>query len=96
MELTHGLYRAKIDSDRRRRQEFAEEVYRDLVVYPIGVEIAQLAGRIEGEQMARGISIAFQDLLIGATALKLGFDLVTLNIRHFEKIPDLKIVSPFS
>ncbi len=31
--------------------------------------------------MAEGISIAFQDLLIGATALHIGFDIVTLNVR---------------
>ena len=95
VELAHGLYRAKTESDRVRRKDFVEDVYHDLLVYPIGIEIAQLAGRIEGEQMAQGISIAFQDLLIGATALNLGFELATLNIRHFQKIPDLKIVSPF-
>jgi len=31
--------------------------------------------------------------LIGATALHLGFDLVTLNTRHFQLIPGLKVVS---
>jgi predicted nucleic acid-binding protein len=42
-----------------------------MLVHPITVEVAELAGRIEGEQAARGISIAFQDLLIGTTALHL-------------------------
>jgi len=59
VELAHGLYRAKTESDRVRRKDFVEDVYHDLLVYPIGIEIAQLAGRIEGEQMAQGISIAF-------------------------------------
>jgi predicted nucleic acid-binding protein len=35
-------------------------------------------------------------LAIGVTALHLGFDVATLNIRHFQKIPGLKIVSPLS
>jgi predicted nucleic acid-binding protein len=35
----------------------------------------------------------FADLIIGATALHLGFDIVTLNVRHFEAIPGLKIVA---
>jgi tRNA(fMet)-specific endonuclease VapC len=43
--------------------------------------------------MMQGISIAFQDLLIGATALHLGFDVVTLNVRHFQKIPGLSVLS---
>ena len=93
VELTHGIYRAKTEADRARRRAFAEEVYRDMIVHPVSVEIAQLAGQIEGEQMAQGVSIAFQDLLIGATALHLGFDLVTLNTRHFQLIPGLKVVS---
>src|SRR5271167_1701849 len=82
VELTHGIYRARTEADRARRQAFAEEIYRDMIVHPVNIEIAKLAGQIEGEQMARGVTIAFQDLLIGATALHLGFDLVTLNLRH--------------
>ncbi len=96
LELTHGIYRATTAAHRARRQAFAEEVYRDMVVHPVSMEIAQLAGRIEAEQMAEGIVIAFQDLLIGATALHVGFDVATLNIRHFQNIPGLKIVSPIS
>lgn len=96
VELTHGIHRAKTEAHYARRRAFAEEVYRDMVVHPVSFEIAQLAGRIEAQQLARGISIAFQDLLIGATALHLGFDVATLNVRHFQKIPGLKIVSPTS
>jgi len=38
-------------------------------VHPVTLEIAELAGRIEGEQAARAVSIAFEDLLIGVKAL---------------------------
>jgi predicted nucleic acid-binding protein len=31
-------------------------------------------------------------LLIAATALQLGFGVVTGNVRHFEQIPRLKVV----
>ena len=53
--------------------------------------IAFLAGRIDGEQQHRGIKIPFQDLLIGATALHLGFTVVTGNPRHFRMIPELVV-----
>jgi len=56
VELTHGIYRAKADSDRLRRRAFAEEVSRDLVVYPVTLEIAVRAGQLEGEQMSRGVT----------------------------------------
>jgi tRNA(fMet)-specific endonuclease VapC len=91
VELTHGIYRAKSDADRERRRAFSEELRRDVVVHPVTVEIAELAGRIEGERAARGIAIAFEDLLIGATALYLGYGVATLNVRDFQKIPTLSV-----
>ncbi len=93
VELTHGIYRAKSDSDRERRRVFAEGAFHDLIVHPVTLEIAQLAGRIEGEQASQGNSIAFEDLVIGATALHLGFDVATLNVRHFQLIPGLKVIT---
>jgi predicted nucleic acid-binding protein len=61
-------------------------------VHPITVAIARRIGRIEGEQAALGVAIAFEDLAIGVTALELGFDIATLNIRHFRVIPDLNVM----
>jgi len=69
-----------------------EELTRDMIVHPVSLAIAQLAGRIEGEQAARGISIDFADLVIGSTALHLGFDVATANVKHFQVIPGLNVV----
>lgn len=93
VELTHGIYRARTAAESNRRRIFAENVFRDLIVYPVTLQIAQLAGQIEGEQAARGIRIGFEDLVIGATAMHLDFDVATLNVKHFEKIPGLRIVA---
>ena len=92
LELTHGIYRAKTSTDRDRRRAFSEELRRDIIVHPVTVEIAELAGRIEGEQGALGISIAFEDLLIGATALHIGFGVLTQNVGHFQVIPGLPVL----
>jgi predicted nucleic acid-binding protein len=92
VELTHGIYRAKTEADRERRRLFTDELCRDVAVHPVTLEVAQLAGKIEGEQAARGISIAFEDLLIGSTALDLGYSVATLNARHFRLIPGLSVV----
>jgi tRNA(fMet)-specific endonuclease VapC len=94
VELTHGIYRARTDADRERRRAFTQELRRDVAVIPVTAEIAELAGRIEGEQAARGISIAFEDLLIGATALHMNYAVVTLNVRHFQLIPGLTVKQP--
>ena len=42
--------------------------------------------------MARGTGIDFPDLIIGTTALHLGFGVVTLNAKHFKAIPGLFVV----
>jgi tRNA(fMet)-specific endonuclease VapC len=93
VEFTHGISRAKLDKDRDRRTVFTSEICRDMIIHPMTREIAQLAGRIEGEQANRGNVIAFQDLVIGSTALFLGFDVLTLNVRHFQRIPSLRVLT---
>jgi predicted nucleic acid-binding protein len=90
-ELVHGAYRAKSPSVRDRRLEFIDRLTRDVPVYPVTLEIARVAGRIEGENAARGVVIGFEDLLIGATALQLGYAVATLNVRDFARIPGLQV-----
>jgi predicted nucleic acid-binding protein len=92
VELTHGIQRARDEDRRRRRQAFVDELERDVPVYPVTVETAKIAGRIEGEQADQGVKVAFEDLLIAATALQLGFGVATTNLRHFQLIPGLTVV----
>jgi predicted nucleic acid-binding protein len=33
------------------------------------------------------------DLLIGATAVEIGYSVVTANVRHFKLIPGLNVIS---
>jgi tRNA(fMet)-specific endonuclease VapC len=91
-ELMHGAYRANDEARKRRRLAFIDRLSSDVPVHPVTVEIARRVGRIEGEQAAQGIVIAFEDLAIGVTALHLGFDVATLNVRHFQRIPGLHVV----
>jgi tRNA(fMet)-specific endonuclease VapC len=92
VELIHGIHRAKSQSDAIRRRGFVEELCQAVPVEPVTLEIARIAGRIEGEQAAKGIVIALPDLLIGVTALHLGYSVATLNLRHFQSIPGLAVV----
>lgn len=90
-ELVHGAYRTKTQAQKERRLEFIERLSSDVPVYPVTLDIARLAGRIEGEQEAMGVQLAFEDLLIGATALHLGYAVATLNLRHFHRISSLPV-----
>lgn len=91
-EIIHGLYRAKTQAIRLQRQSFLDELLADLTVYPYTRDAAMLAGKVDGEQRSKGVVIPFSDLLIGATALSLGFSVLTANLRHFQKIPSLSVM----
>lgn len=91
-ELVHGAYRTKIQVQQQRRLEFIERLSNDVPVHPVTLTIARLAGRIEGQQEAIGVHLAFEDLLIGTTALHLGYEVATLNLRDFQKIPGLSLI----
>jgi predicted nucleic acid-binding protein len=91
-ELVDGLYRAPTPEMRARRESFLNELLADLTVYPYTKETALLAGKLDAEQQNRGVVIPFADLLIGATALALSYSVLTVNVRHFERIPGLLVV----
>jgi predicted nucleic acid-binding protein len=42
---------------------------------------------------SNGVVIPFADLLIGATALQLGYAICTRNVRHFRLIPGLEVIA---
>lgn len=92
-ELVHGIYRAQTPEQRQHRQSFISDVMRDFTIYPYTRDTALVAGRIDGEQQAKGVTIPFDDLLIGATALSLGFAVLTVNLRHYRLIPGLNVVT---
>lgn len=91
-ELIHGLHRANTPALRLRRQAFLDELLADMVVYPYTREAALVAGRVDAEQRSRGVVIPYPDLLIGATALTLGFSVLTANLRHFQQLPGLSVL----
>ena len=92
-ELMHGAYRAQDESRKQRRLRFLDRLCAEIPVYPVNLVIARAMGRMEGELAARGVSVSFEDLAIGVTALSLGFDVATANVRHFRSIPGLKVAA---
>ncbi len=60
-------------------------------MYPLTPEIAIRTGKIDGDQQSQGVKIPLPDLLIGATALHLGYAVVTEDLRHFRLIPELDV-----
>jgi len=92
MELEHGIWRARDTAQAERRQRFLDNVFAAVPAYPLTFEIARRAGRIEGESRQRGVTIPFQDAVIGVTAPGFDYAVATANIRHFQLIPGLAVV----
>jgi tRNA(fMet)-specific endonuclease VapC len=93
MELSHGVERADTPRRAELRKQFLDQVISVLDVQPVTEEIALRSGHLSGELMRSGVQIATADLLIGVTALHLQYSLVTRNLRHFDRVPGLTLIS---
>jgi predicted nucleic acid-binding protein len=91
LELAHGIIRADTPQRRFNRQQFLDDILVGMPVHLVTVPIALRAGQIDGRLQARGTRVALADLLIGSTALELGYSVATSNVRHFELISDLVV-----
>jgi predicted nucleic acid-binding protein len=91
-EIGHGIYRANTPELRQRRRAFLDELKATVPVHPVTEVTAEIAARVGGEQAAKGINLPLADLLIGASALELGYAVGTSNLRDFGRIPGLRII----
>lgn len=75
-------------SDRKRAIEKLGQVVgvtQDMILKAMEIDI---------DLHRRGMAIPFSDILVAATALVLGAELVTLDRRHYTRIPELRIYIP--
>lgn len=70
-----------------------ERLYKPYPVLPWTIEIAWLYGDIYRHLASKGALIGANDMWIAATALSVGYRLVTNNIDEFRRIPDLTLES---
>jgi len=94
LELAHGAARADTAARRTNRERFIQELLAGLPIHPITTAIVLRAGQIDGTNQAKGIRLPLSDLLIGVTALELDYAVMTANLRHFQMVPGLRVVSP--
>ena len=90
-ELLHGVHRADSTKRRLKRSAYVEKVIELFPIYHFEISIARIYAELWSDLSKRGIQIGAHDLIIGSTALSLGFSVATCNKRHFERIEGLKI-----
>lgn len=76
-----------------KRRAHLEEKLRNYIVIPYDYEIARCYARIAVERKHNGKSIDLHDAWIAACAIRHGIPLVTHNVKDFEGISFLKIIT---
>ncbi len=93
-KLLHGVHRADSSVRRLKRSAYVEKVIELFPVYPFEISAARIYAALWASLREKGIQIGVHDLMIGSTALSLGFSLATFNKKHFDKIEGLRIETP--
>lgn len=90
-ELLHGVERADTQTRKIKRQAFVEKVIDLFPVLPFDVTTARIYARLWASLASKGITVGSHDLMIAATALSMGYTIVTANMRDFGKIKGLSV-----
>jgi predicted nucleic acid-binding protein len=88
-ELYWGAYRSPARA--RHLRNIDERVVPLLQVVAYGVDAARRFGELKASLETQGTPLADADLQIAAIALTGDHELVTGNVRHFSRIPGLRI-----
>ena len=91
-ELLHGVHRADSDERRSNREAFVETLLSRLPVIAFDLVAARTHARLWAQLAARGVTIGAHDLLIAATAIARGLDVVTRDERSFSRIQGLSLI----
>jgi tRNA(fMet)-specific endonuclease VapC len=91
-ELLHGVHRAT-PHYRARREAFVEAVIAAFPPLPFELLTARAHARIWAELAAAGQGTGAHDRIVAATAVAAGWRIGTANLRHFDRIAGLDVVS---
>lgn len=88
-ELFRGAFRSP--ARERHLANIRQRVLPAVTVLPYDVAVAEVCGLLSAELEETGQSLADADLQIAATAVYHDLELVSGNLRHFARIPRLRV-----
>jgi predicted nucleic acid-binding protein len=88
-ELYQGAFRSSAVA--RHLENVEKRVLPAVTVLPYDVAVARVYGQIRAHLESTGRPLADADLQIAATALRHELELVTGNVKHFERVPGLRV-----
>jgi predicted nucleic acid-binding protein len=87
-ELYRGAFRSP--AGERHLVNIRQRVLPAVTVLPYDVAVAEVCGFLSAQLEASGQALADADLQIAATAVYHNLELVSGNLRHFSRIPQLR------
>ncbi|HXJ19552.1 MAG TPA: PIN domain-containing protein [Polyangia bacterium] len=90
-ELLHGVHRASTEK-RAVREAFVENALQTFPILAFDEPAARIFASIDAPLSAAGNRLPVEDLMIAATALANGHEVVTRDLRSFPRVPGLKWV----
>ncbi|HEY1244976.1 MAG TPA: PIN domain-containing protein, partial [Hyphomicrobiaceae bacterium] len=88
-ELLHGMWRADSAERRARREALIEAILATIPIVPFDLPVARIHAELWAQLTMTGRMIGAHDLIIAATALTHGYDILSENIREFGRVPGL-------
>jgi predicted nucleic acid-binding protein len=88
-EINEGTFRSSAVA--RHLENIEERVLPAVTVLSYDVAAARVCGQVRAQLEIAGRPLADADLQIAATALLHDLELVTGNLKHFERVPGLRI-----
>ena len=85
-ELLVGVHLANTEQRRARRSAFVEAVFGLFRPLPFDLEVARVHAHLVSA-LGRGVTLGALDLIIGATAIRHGFPVLTTNAADFRRMP---------
>ncbi len=88
-ELYHGAYRSAARD--RHLTNIEERILPAVTILPYDAAVAKIFGQLRADLEHAGTRLDDADLQIASTALYHDLELVTGNVRHFGRVPGLRV-----
>mgnify|MGYP000663305202 CR=1 FL=1 len=91
-EYVRGIYYLYLNSDiLKEKLKAAKRDVSAFEILPITYEVALKAAEIDAMLTIKGEMLSLADVLIAATAIANNLILITRNVKHFKRIPNIRM-----
>lgn len=90
-EMLEGVHGAATDEQRIKREAFVEGILARIPIVPFDIRVARVYARLKRGLDRKGSPVGAHDLMIAATALAIGYGVITTDKRSFPRVPGIEV-----